>query len=113
MNTKQRLQFLATYLESTRRVGHTTAMIDGAKSSDCIVLARNQTGADFLRALLPDGQIATLSAVEKNLAGQRKPLLLDNAALHSVLHDALGEITRLERKIDDMKRAARAIAEMG
>lgn len=111
MNAKSQLIELAQYLELSRRAGHTTAMMEGAKSADCIVLAHNQAGADLLKTLEPKGKVVALPAIATQLKGERKPLLVDNAAMAAILSLALGEISRLEKKVAGMKKAAQAIAD--
>jgi len=109
MNAKKQLIALGQYFDSARQVGHTTAMMDGAKNADCLILAHNQAGADFIKTLKPKGKVVAFPAIDRELKGQRKPMLLDNAAVVAVVQTALGEIERLERKIADMKRAAQEI----
>jgi len=49
MNTLEKLEFLKGYYEMNRQVGHTTAMIEGAKKSGCVVITHDMNMADLLR----------------------------------------------------------------
>jgi hypothetical protein len=109
MNAKQQLINLVQYFDNSRQVGHTTAMINGAKQTDCIIISHNYSGSEYIKTLYPKGKVVALPAIEHELKGQHQPVLLDNAAVVQVVQIALGEIERLERKITSMKRAAQEI----
>jgi hypothetical protein len=109
MTPTQKLLILDRYFRDSRQSGHTTAMMNGANESDCIVLANNQVGADFIKTLNPKCNVIAFSNIDHSLQGIRKPLLIDNAAAIDILETALSEIHRLEQKIQVMKWKAREI----
>ena len=115
MNPKQQLTLLANYFDLNRQVGHTTAMMNGAKETDCIIIAHSLAGVNYLKTFQPKGKVVTMMSIYKELEDQQKPLLIDNAAISALLKTALGEINRLEGKLErelaDIKKAARAIAD--
>lgn len=111
MTTQQQLAELAYYYASSRQVGHTTAMMRGAKVSDCLILAHNQCGARNIKLLAPMGSVISLASMGERLRGIRKPLLIDNAAMSEILQGALAEIERLEQKVATARRKAQEIIE--
>lgn len=109
MSTKDQLETLARYFNLTRQVGHTTAMLEGAKNVDCMVVAHNQQWADELKHMGARDAIS-LWSLKHRLMGIEAPLLLDNAAMFEICSGALAEINALEQRIAKMKQAAQAIA---
>lgn len=100
------LEGIENYCGSTRGVGHTTAMLEGAnRSPRAIVVAATLTGGMAIASKLvgpPDGnswRIATLeSFADGRLRGRREPLLWDNGAIEVLLK-------RFRREIDEMREA--------
>jgi hypothetical protein len=109
MKTKEQLNRLLAYFQANRRSGHTTAMMEGAKNSGCLVLARNQNEAGFIKDLGPKGEVIALPAIHLSLTGTNLPLLIDNSAITEILASSLTEISRLESKVESMKELARRI----
>ena len=80
------LHNLLQYFLGKRGVGHTTAMLEGAKNSDCIVLVSNESIASSLKKQYPNTKFITESSIgNSGLQGHNKPLLID----HSVIVDIL------------------------
>lgn len=95
------LKAIVRHLQSTRGVGHTTAMIRGAQNvEEVIVVAENQHYADLLQRKLPSADVVSLGGITR-MGGVRKPLVVDNEALLNLLHSALLEIERLDIKLRD------------
>lgn len=81
------LHNLLAYFSSRRRVGHTTAMLEGVKNSDCIVLVSSENIANSLKKLYPNTKFITEGTLENNgLDGYNKPLLIDHTVLIDILH---------------------------
>ena len=98
MNTADMLGTLRDYYAVNRHVGHTPAMLDGAKHSDCLVLWPNRGMAQHYRNDLPLSRVVSLGNLNV-LRGQNKALVIDNAAMYSILSDALSEIGRLNAEL--------------
>ena len=91
MNNRRILEELHHYFKTTRQVGHTTAMLEGAKNSDCIVLVKNHEHRKLLERIHPGLKTTTLYSPNA-LRGQNKPLLIDNDTMVEILSMALHEI---------------------
>jgi hypothetical protein len=113
----EKAEQIVRYLEINRQVGHTTAILEGAKNVDALVIAHNfdwaqelsnpnfqkpYTGEKFeLKRRNPNSQISTLSLSSlNNLRGEHRPILLDNAALYVLLRDIVNYTSALEDKLD-------------
>lgn len=100
---------LYQYYLSTRGVGHTVAMVDGAAKSGAIILANTQTTADLLsiqcgRSKRGLHSFGLESAIEfGKLRGLRLPILLDNSALILLLDELLSKIHGLKMYIAEGK----------
>jgi len=104
MKTKQTLQNLRNYIESNRRVGHTTAMIRGAQNVDnVLVIAANQHHAAMLHRELPRAEVVAITS-PVCMIGKTKPLVMDNQALWEICGGALAEIERLETRIAELSQ---------
>lgn len=100
MKIKEKLETLACYYDVTRCVGHTTAMIDGLKNTDdaLVICHSNEMCKHIKQKLNPKSKVIIKSINSPNiLSGYKKPLLIDNCALHSILLESLHEIQRLEK----------------
>jgi len=113
MNAKKELITLGNYFIATRQVGHTTAMMEGAKNTSCLILTSNQMGVDRLKTFKPKGDVISIQNVEQDLRGRNQPLLLDNEAVVTVISHALEEIRRLEALRSHYKKALQKIADLG
>lgn len=112
-NVKTTLKELVRYFDSTRGIGHTTAVIAGAENVDnCLVIAANIQ--DVHR--LAEGdlfKVMTLAELgDGKMRGRACPVVLDNHALAELARQSLTEIARLEEKINGMKIVAQAIADI-
>jgi hypothetical protein len=102
---------LLMYLDSTRGVGHTTTMLQGAENTDCLVVGHNHDMYDILKTIMGGKKnihFRSLSQVERDgLRGYRMPIVLDNAALYSLLSSLLFE---MEKMRDENEMMANKIA---
>lgn len=109
------LEALFRYFQINRQVGHTTAMLEGAKNVPCLVLANNQAGKHHLK-ITGLKEVVTLPEIEGGrLCGLNRPLLIDNAAMTEILGGALHEIEGAKaallianRSADDQMQQKRA-----
>jgi hypothetical protein len=106
--SKKQLRKFLDYMNRNRRVGHTTAMLEGAKNVDAIVISHNYQGGQMLEERIEkeipnltkrSGKLKTLSIheTEQALLGYHSPIVFDNAALHILFSNAIHEIERLGR----------------
>jgi hypothetical protein len=112
---KTTLTELVRYYDSNRGVGHTAAMLTGAQNmGECLVVAANQADVAHLWKG-PDTSFVVVSLSNLELGdarGHKFPMVLDNHALTELARQSLGEISRLEDKIREMKAVAQAIADV-
>ena len=101
MNITNRLQSLLTLYGINRRKGSTTAMIEGVKQCDnVIVVSANRIDANRMRKLIPEACHVTIYEPLEGLSGA---IAMDNHAIVDVLQQSLAEIRMLEREIAEMK----------
>lgn len=106
-----KLSILNDYYFVRRRVGHTSAMLNGARSDkNIIVIISHKAQKDYIE--LPKEQMITLAELER-LRGLKKPLLIDHLALQTIfselnieLHDKDKVIFELNSKIKYMERCS-------
>lgn len=97
-NVESHLLEIIGYLDLTRQVGHTTAVLEGANNGKCIVLTHNQKFADHINKNTP---ATALSYKSKSLRGRRTPIVFDNAAIRDLLGDSLNLIEQLKESINE------------
>jgi hypothetical protein len=106
MKIKEKLQEIVQYFGVNRQVGHTTTMLHGTLKNDepVIIIAHNQTGVNHIKNITKKtDKVVSLESLNSSLKGQRSPLVFDNAALHLLLMDSLGEISSLELDVREEK----------
>ncbi len=106
MSIKDELYELIGYLDCTRRVGHTTTVMEGAVNNDCIVLAHNQHYADTLSKQY---NVDARTYRSKSLRGRRTPIVFDNEAIRQILADSLNFIKKQEEEIGKLNNKIEAI----
>ena len=100
MKIKETLNDLLHYYESTRQVGHTAAMIEGvANSPQTMVLVGNFAQGKCLMPKVSEKQVVPIGSISTALCDRRAPLVIDNAAMWLILHEAKKEIERLEAQV--------------
>lgn len=110
MNTLEKLEFLKGYYEMTRQSGHTTAMIEGAKKSGCVVITHDMNMADLLKrqkSLKKNGFVSIRNL--DSLRGSAKPIIFDNCALHNLFLEAISEIRRLQKSENTLGEVIKTI----
>jgi hypothetical protein len=83
---------LVNYYDFTRQVGHTTTLLKGANNTDCLTIFPTLKMAKYCNRREKDS--ISLHNISK-LRGLKKPIAIDNAALYTILKEALNEIDRL------------------
>ena len=92
------LEQAVAHYASTRAVGHTHSMLNGAVNSDncMVVVATRAAGHHVAQAGIPENRIISMLSMPSNLAGRHGPLAWDNHALEVLLHSSCREIYRLQ-----------------
>jgi len=95
MDTKKAIEFLEIYFTKNRRRGHTTAMLNGAKSNKniMVIVADNQQKKNID---LPNKQMIVINELDR-LKGTQKPLLIDHYALQIIFYHMLKLLQRSEK----------------
>lgn len=94
-------EILLSCYASSRQVGHTNALINGAKNTDCIVIAATEQHARDLRNRLPGKKILTVS---EKILGLRTPILVDHWALVNILTECCARVRFLEDQVTKLER---------
>jgi hypothetical protein len=97
---KEKINSILNYYTLTRRIGHTDAILKGANNVSSIILTSNYKSGKSINKLSPNSITLGLEQIDK-LRGYKKPLLLDNDAVYSLLKECLEEINKLENKNND------------
>lgn len=112
MNIVYKLEDLRTYYYSTRQVGHTVAMLEGAKNIDgVIVMAHTFNFAQQLARMCRDAVPVSFASEDlaQALLGRCAPLAIDNSAMMSLLDEALTEIGRLQSEVEALGKQAASL----
>lgn len=104
---------ILNYLEANRQVGHTTMMLEGATNHpNGIVLTHTNEMARELGKKYPDNVFVSMRSITSGgLCGRHSPLAVDNATLHLILGEALGEIQTQRGRVKELKRLVREAAD--
>ena len=102
MTTKQQLSTLLEYYSSSRRIGHTTAMLNGAFKVPCVVIAASNESCRHIKTFNDNLRVISLTALDSQLRGVHSPILLDNFTLMTLFNGAFQEITKLENEIKEL-----------
>lgn len=96
-----KLSILADYYLVRRQVGHTSAMLNGARSDkNIIVVVANKTQKDYIE--LPNEQMITIGELIK-LKGLKKPVLIDHYALQLMFYELNKELNDKKEQIEALK----------
>lgn len=110
LDKEEKLVLLKAYYDTRRGVGHTTVMMKGVVGSQhAIVLAHTARYAEDLRNIYGrETQIVTWDALDR-LLGRRDALVIDNAAMITILGDAL-EVMRKLRSENSILRSEKGLS---
>lgn len=98
MSIKDTLTNIWTALTTNRQVGHTTAMMEGAKNTEgAVILVHNHKYGQELKKDAPEADVVALEDTE-TLMGRAQPLCIDNKALADLCRMAAGRIADLEER---------------
>lgn len=100
MKNLEILAWIKSYYTSRRGVGHTFAMIHGARDQDnCIVVAHDHKYASDLKRQLHGHTVIALSDIPQALHGKNDPLVLDHWALVALIDGIFKDIARLQEEM--------------
>ena len=100
-------EILSDYYSVRRRVGHTTAMLNGAMSDkNIIVIVAHKAQKDHIE--LPKEQMVTLGELER-LRGLKKPVLIDHYALQIIFSELNKELHAKDEIIKDLESEVKYI----
>ena len=89
----EELKEIYNYYLTTRRVGHTYSMIEGAKNTDCLVVCVSEQQRKIIdKQLSKYGKTITLTNIGLKLQGTIKPMLIDHYALCYLIKELLRRI---------------------
>lgn len=108
MKILEKLELLAHYYESTRRVGHTTLVKQGTDTYDkpFLVLTYNAEGDPFTNV---DRKNIISSQNPNRLRGEEKALAIDNGAMLTLLNESIEEIIKLQGENKQLKETIRLV----
>ena len=102
---KSKLKSIVDLYTVLRQCGHTTAVLEGAKNTNAIVITHHNGMGDYIDELT-ENKVKTVSINSlERLRGMRTPIVFDNAALMELASDALREINKLESTITSLKKS--------
>ena len=101
MNTEKMLKELMVCIESARGRGNTTAMMQGAKNTDCITIVPVLSHAKNQKQQFPESknEFISLCQLEK-IRGTHKPITADISTLQFICSDALNTINELKNELN-------------
>jgi len=110
--TRYKLQRLLEYYYISRGVGHTRAMIEGAKDTDGVIILAHEHryAVSLARGCKNATPLAWFGYGADTLCGQRKPLLIDNGAMIDILADAINYINTLEHVVARLQAEKSVVA---
>jgi len=97
-----KLEILDLYYRKNRQVGHTFAMLNGAKSDkDIIVIIAEETQKSYIE--LPKRQMINMSNLHEKLLGRKNPILVDHFAIQLMYWDMKKELEKKDEEIETLK----------
>lgn len=96
------LEFLNNYYQKNRQVGHTVAMLNGAKSDKNILfIVANETQKNYFD--LPKQQMINMNNLKEKLMGRKNPILVDHFAIQLMYWEMKKELNKKDEKIETLK----------
>lgn len=94
-----KLEILDNYYRKNRQVGHTLAMLNGAKSDrDILVIIANEAQKNYID--LPKKQFLNMHNLQEKLLGRKNPILVDHFTMQLMYWDMK---KGLDKKDEDIK----------
>ena len=99
MNIKSKLEDVVRLYSGLRQVGHTTAVLEGAKNTNAIVITHDSGMKEYIGGLT--GGKTECRSINNlgSLIGIRSPIVFDNAAILELAMASLHRINQLESEL--------------
>lgn len=90
----RKIELLLSYYNNSRGVGHSMLLVNGARNTNgAIILVANSQIAVNMRRFCPDALVIPWSMspdlIESLIAGQQRPMIIDNSAMVSMLYSLM------------------------
>ena len=96
------LEILDNYYRKNRQVGHTLALVNGAKSDkNVLVVVANKVEKTHIE--LPEEQMITMDNLREKLLGRKNPVLVDHFTLQVMYWDMRKELDRKDEEITKLE----------
>ncbi len=104
MDAIKTAQAILSYYDTTRGVGHTKAMLNGALSDeDVIIITHAQHYADKLCNEHKHARVYGVEHLSDKLCSTRNPIVFDNATIYKLLLLLLKEHEKIEERLEATK----------
>jgi len=104
-----KLEILDNYYRKNRQVGHTTAMLNGAKSNkNILVIIGRETQKSYID--LPDSQLINMHRLQEKLKMRRNPILVEHFALQLMYEEMKSELSKKDECINKLKRKIKILS---
>lgn len=102
---KSKLEIVYEYYWRNRRVGHTTAMLNGATSNpNILVLVANEAQKKYID--LPKNQMINVNNLDM-LRGRKNPILVEHHALQIMYLELNNELLKKDEYIEKLEEKIR------
>ena len=97
-----KLEILDNYYRKNRQVGHTLAMLNGAKSNkNILVVIANNTQMNYFD--LPKNQFINMCHLNEKLKGRENPVLVDHFTMQLMYQEMKKELDKKNDKIIELE----------
>lgn len=97
-----KLEILDNYYRKNRQVGHTTAMLNGAKS-DKNILVVISSESEKTHIDLPKEQFINMRNLHERLLGRKNPVLVDHFTIQLMYWEMKKELEKKDEKVIELK----------
>lgn len=99
---EKQLESVIELYSCVRGVGHTKAVVEGAKAQGAVVVVSNERMKPYINSISSDTvSTVSISSLEK-LRGSNKPVVFDNDVILSLSQNSLSEIKHLKKIIGNL-----------
>jgi len=97
-----KLEILDNYYRKNRQVGHTTAMLNGAKSNkNILVVVASEIQKGYLD--LPKEQMINMHNLHEKLLGRNNPILVEHYAMQLMYEEMKKELNKKNECIEELE----------
>ena len=97
-----KLEVLDNYYRKNRQVGHTLAMLNGAKSDkNILVIIARETQKSYID--LPKEQLINMFHLKEKLSGRKNPILVDHFTTQLMYWEMKKELDKKDEEIRKLK----------